>query len=429
MTSTMMITLAVTLVMAVLFLWGKFPFGLVTMSCMVVLVLSGVLTLSEGFAGLVSQTVILIAAMLAMAGALRKTDLPYKLQGLMGILNGKNNVALLLVMLVFFLISTSILPAEVVILLILSVVTVLPEDSPVKPSRIILPLLMVYLCWGFAVPVGIGATEDFSANAYMQGLVPDSTQLFVLGDNFKMKIIPTLVACVYFLFIWKKLPVHEINMEGVSSPKVEKSNLKLWQQVVVYVGFIAVIVVMLFNSYFGTTLMYTLPAAFVCIYGFTGILTPKEIVAGCASDVVWMLGGILGVTTALTNSGAAEAIGNALLPLISWTDNGFIILLIISTFTGLMTTFLSNSGTRGVLIPLVTSLAVTAGIDPRSLAGCVCVSCWFAFCFPSGSTTSAYYYALGKYNPIKMLKYTVPLLILEIFATAISVSILFPPFG
>lgn len=47
MTTTMAITLAVTAVMAVLFLWGKFPFGLVTMSCSLVLVLTGVSTLSE----------------------------------------------------------------------------------------------------------------------------------------------------------------------------------------------------------------------------------------------------------------------------------------------------------------------------------------------------------------------------------------------
>ena len=347
MTTSMAITLGVTLVMAILFLSGKFPFGLVTMSCSLVLIATGVLSLSEGFAGLTNQIVILIGAMFAMTGALQKTNLPYMMSQLIGKLNGKSDNMLMAAMLIVFLVVSTVLPAEVVTLLLISFVALLPEESAIKPSRVVLPCLLIGASWAFAFPVGLGATTDYTANVYMEGIVTDSSQFFVLGDLFKMRIIPTIVVMLYCFFIWRKVPVHDINMESVSASQVKKSEMPMWRQAIVYISFIAVIITMLFSGVFGT-LMYYLPAICVCVYGFTGIMNAKEIVNGVACDTVWMLGGILGVTTALTNTGAAALLGNLLLPLISWTNNGFLILLVICAFTAVMTTFLSNTGTWAV---------------------------------------------------------------------------------
>lgn len=429
MTTTMAITLVITVIMAVLFLWGKFPFGLVTMSCMLAMVVTGVLSLSEGFAGLTNTSVILVASMFAMTAALQKTDVPYYMTRLITKLEGKSDYLLMGAIIIVFLITSTVLPGEMVTLLVISFVALLPEGSEVTPGRIVMPCLMLGACWAFAVPVGLGATVDYTANVYMEGIVTDSSQFFVLGNMFSMRIIPTIVVALYCLFIWKRLPKnHEINMDNVTAGEVRRSPLPQWKQILVYFSFIAVIFVMLFSSKFGM-LMYYLPAIFVCIYGFTGILSAKEIVNGVACDTVWMLVGILGVSAGLTASGAVTLLGNLLVPLVSWTDNGFLILLLVGGFTALMTTFLSNTGTVGVMSPLAASVAVAAGMDPRSLVAAVTINAMYAFCFPSGSTTCAFAYALGKYNPIKSLKYTVPLLILVVVATAFSISLIFPPFG
>ena len=428
MTTTMAITLAVTAVMAVLFLWGKFPFGLVTMSCSLVLVLTGVSTLSEGLTGLTNTSVILVASMFAMTAALQKTDVPYYMTKLIGKLEGKSDYLLMGAIIVIFLIATTVLPIEVITLLVVSFVALLPKGSAMTPARVILPLLILGCTWNFAFPVGLGATMDAMANVYMEGIVSDSTLLFSVGDLFTMRIIPTAAVALYALFLWKRIPDHEINMDNMQAGEGKRSELPKWKNVLVYVTFIAVVIVMLLSGIFGN-LMYYLPAIFVCLYGFTGILSSKEIINGVACDTVWMLVGILGVTTALTNSGAAALLGNLLVPLVSWTSNGFLILVLIGGFTALLTTFLSNFGTIGVLGPLAASLAVAAGMDPRSLVAVVVINGMYAFCFPSGSTTTAFAYALGQYNPIKCLKYTVPCLILVVIATAFSISIICPPFG
>ena len=104
------------------------------------------------------------------------------------------------------------------------------------------------------------------------------------------------------------------------------------------------------------------------------------------------------------------------------------ILVIITSFTAIMTTFLSNSGTVAILTPLVASMAAAAGMDPRALVACVTIGGTYAFCFPSGSTTCAFAYALGEYNPFKVMKFTLPLLVILVLATAASANFFFPVF-
>ena len=83
------VTFAVVIVMAALFLQGKYSFGLITMACAVVLVMTGVLTIPEAFAGFSNSSVILIAVMITMTAALQKTSFPQKISQLFRIFDGK----------------------------------------------------------------------------------------------------------------------------------------------------------------------------------------------------------------------------------------------------------------------------------------------------------------------------------------------------
>lgn len=424
MTSTMLITLIVTAIMAFLFLWGKFPFGLCTMSCMVVLVLTGVLTVPEGFAGLSNMSVVLVGSMFALSAALQKTNLLYNAKVFLNKLNIKNDMILVFALLIIFLVLEIVMPGMVCMVLIASFLQVLPNESEVTPSRIILPMLMMNVCWEMAVPVGVGATMDFQANAYMEGIVAPEHML-ALGNLFSVRIVPTIITFLYILFIWKRMPKRPLSQGNLAAQEIKKSELKPWQQIQIYVMFIAVIMTMLFSNFFGG-LMWILPAACVCVLGFTKTMSTKEIVSSVANNTVWMLVGIMAVTSALSKSGAADLVGNALLPMISWTNNSYLILVTITAFTVLMTTFLSNTGTIAVLTPLVASAAVAAGMDPRAMVCCVAVGGTYAFCFPSGSTTCAFAYALGEYNPFKVMKYTLPLLILLVLVTPLCANFIFP---
>lgn len=68
-----MVSLIVALIMGVLFLTNRFPFGLVTITCCAVLVVTRVLSVEEAFSGFANQTVIMTSAMMVLGEALSKT--------------------------------------------------------------------------------------------------------------------------------------------------------------------------------------------------------------------------------------------------------------------------------------------------------------------------------------------------------------------
>ena len=57
------------------FCLGKWPFGLTTMTCCILLVLTGVMTIEEAFSGFAMKNFILIAGMYVLTDAFGKTSL------------------------------------------------------------------------------------------------------------------------------------------------------------------------------------------------------------------------------------------------------------------------------------------------------------------------------------------------------------------
>lgn len=431
MTIQVLLTLITVAVMAVLLLSGKFSFGLITISCAAFLGVVGIIGPADVFSGFANPTVILTASMFGLTAALQKTNLPYKAQGLLGAFKGKSNFVLVLAIFAVYMIMNLVMPGIVCIVLIANFLLLMPEDSKVKPHRIILPILMLMSTWEMSVPIGMGAAVDFQTNMLMEGLVTDPSKLFVLGDTFHIRLILTGIALVYTLIIWRFMPGENLGLGDTNITAPQESTLAPWRQYLIYALFVINIIVMIFNSAFGN-LMWILPAFSLCVIGLSGAMSPRELVTSCANNAVWMVVGVSAVSTAMTKSGAADALGQVMLPLISWTENSFLILMMVSLLTAVCTMFVSNTGTKAVLIPLVTTIALKAGMDPRSLAICVTVCSYFDYILPSGSANSAFVYGYAKYNALKMLKmlkYTIPLFLISIAATAVIASILFPPFG
>lgn len=88
----MYLVLAITIFMIVMFIVGKIPYGVTTMTCCALLALTGVMTVPEAFSGLSNSTTILIAGMLALATAFGKTSAVSRIRGLLT--RAKNKTAL-----------------------------------------------------------------------------------------------------------------------------------------------------------------------------------------------------------------------------------------------------------------------------------------------------------------------------------------------
>ncbi len=420
------IVLAVTVFMMVMFIWHKVPFGVTTMTCCVILAATGCVSLNQAFGGFANKIVVLIAPMLAMSNVLTRTALVEKISSMLNALKGRQGMLLVIAFYAVGIIFAQFIPTTAAIAILVVFLSTLGDTGEITANRMLLPLLGVMVAWKFRTPIGLGATTFAQLNAYAEGILGKDTQYAIqLMDPFKFAIIPGVLLTIYCLFFWKLMPKSDVlNTEELAKKQKSDGLLPQPKQNIVYIVFIACMGIMLFMS--SSSMMYLAPAAGVLILIYTGCISVPDAVKGMTADMTWMLAGVLVVSDAIGSSGAGEMIGSALLKVLGGMNSPFLVCLIFSAVTVIMTTFISNMGTQSVLIPIAASVALAGGWDPRGLILIIGTANYMAIAFPSGSGEAAVAFATAGYNPAKVLKFTLPFILIAVIGCTLSAWLLYP---
>jgi len=423
--SQVTIVLLITLFMIVMFLWNKFPFGVTTMTCCLLLAATGVVDLGTAFTGFGNKIVVLIAPTLALSMALQKTALVGKISEKLNKMKNEKGIVLVLCFFAVAAIFSQFIPSTAALTILVLFLNELDDTGDITANRLLLPVLGVMCAWKFRLPIGMGAATFATLNGFSEGILGNNPEYQItLLDPFKFAIIPIIVLTIYCIFCWKLMPKSD-KLDTSALKKKEVELLPPAKQKIVYAVFIVVMALMLLNQYTGNWL-YLAPAAGILVLIYTGCLDVKTCVTAMTSDMIWMLAGVLVVADALGASGAGELIGQFILNILGDNPSGLSVMLLFSTATVLMTTFISNMGTQSVLIPIAASVALAAGWDPRGLILIIGTANYFALGFPSGSGEAAVAFAAGGYNPGKVLKFTLPYMILAILSCTVSALIFYP---
>ena len=395
--SHLTIVLLVTLFMMVMFIWHKVPFGVTAMTCCLILAATGVVDLKSAFIGFGNKTVVLIAPILALSSVLTKTALVDKISGTLNMVQGKSGMMLIIAFYAVAALFSQFVPSTAALAILVVFLTTLNKSGEITANRLLLPLLGVMVAWKFRLPIGLGATTFATLNGFYEGIVGEGNPQYMISllDPTKLK-------------------------KGAVVEKLPQSK-----QMIVYIVFTVVMLCLIFNQ-ITKNWMYLAPAAGVIILIFTGCIDAKDASKDMTQDMIWMLAGVLIVADAIGSSGAGEVIGQFILNIIGQNPSQFKVMLIFSAATVIMTTFISNMGTQSVLIPIAASVALAAGWDPRGLVLIIGTANYFAVGFPSGSGECAVAFAAGEYNPAKVLKFTLPYMILAILSCAVSATLFYP---
>ena len=403
----MYIVLAITLFMMVMFIWNKVPFGVTTMTCCLLLAMFGIVDIPKAFGGFGNKIVVLIAPMLVLSAALGKTSLVMKISSVLNAAKGKRGTVLILVFYAVGMVMAQFIPTTAAISILVIFLLTLDNAGDITPKRLLLPLLG-------------------TLNGMYEEVIGDHPEYMLsMLDPFKVAIIPMVVLTIYCLFAWKLMPKEEgINQDALKKTSTEK-QLTDAQEMIVYGVFVVVMLLMLLNKYTGN-MLYLAPAAGVLVLIYTKVVSVPEAVKGLTADMTWMLAGVLIVADALGSTGAGDMIGNAILSILGENPSSVTVMFVFSFATVIMTTFLSNMATQSVLIPIAASVALAAGWDPRGLVLIIGTCNYYALGFPSGSGEAAVCFAAGGYNPLKVMKFTFPYMIIAAISTAVSAQLLFP---
>lgn len=426
------IVLAIMVFMIIGFLLNKWPFGVTTMTCCVLLAVTKVFTISEAFSGFSNKTLIMLAGMFALVAAFQKTSLIDKIQASMIRLKNKSGMALLIGMYIVIIAMACFMPTTAIMLVCLMFLVALGDTGDITPSRMTIPCLAMLSVWGGKLPIAMGATSYATMNAVYGGMIENENHLLQVLDMFKVSIIPCLLVTVYCLFAYKFLPSGSIDQAALAArgnkPKKEKEKLPKYQETIIYVVFVVVMLSLFFNKQLGD-LMYIGPALAVLVLIFTKCFSVKEAVSAMTMDSVWMIAGVLVMADALGKTGAGELIGETILKILGGNPSGLMVMFVFAIVTTVMTTFMSNSATANVLMPVAATVAVAAGWDPRGIILIVRFCSNVAIAFPSGSPACGIAYATCGLKLGQTLKFTLPLIAIAVVSVVFCANFFFPVYG
>ncbi|PLS23729.1 dATP pyrophosphohydrolase [Amylibacter cionae] len=117
---------------------------------------------------------------------------------------------------------------------------------------------------------------------------------------------------------------------------------------------------------------------------------------------------MLGIGSALQESGAVALLANGVAPMLHGLPPFFVIWAIY-LLTSVLTELVSNNAVAVVVTPIAIALATVLGIDPRPLVIAVMVAASASFATPIGYQTNTLVYGPGGYSFTDFLKIGVPL--------------------
>ena len=151
----------------------------------------------------------------------------------------------------------------------------------------------------------------------------------------------------------------------------------------------------------------------------SGCLPLSEARASIDLQVLLTIAAALGVGSALTESGAANAIATTL---VAWVSHPYMLLIVVYLLTMLMTEMITNVAVAAMLLPLAIAVAVTGGHNPRPFIMAISLAASLSFLTPVGYQTNLMVLGPGGYKARDYLRAGLPLAIL----VAITALILIP---
>ncbi len=385
MNTQLIITLLILAFMIFMFVWQKYPMGITTMTCCTLLAVFGILKPAEAFAGFTNQSIILVAPMMALSSAITKTSLVPMIRKKVDDLSGKTGMILIVFFYLVVIAFVQFIPATATFSIMVVFLTTMSNDGEVTPSRLLMPMLGISCAWKGFLPIGMGATAFATINARYATIITEEAYMLQMFDKFKVMILPVVCLTIYCLIFWRVLPKEgKISTSGLKDVK-ETPVLPKAQEKLVYIVFTAVMAVLVLNKWTGS-LMYVAPAA-------------------------------------------GDMIGNGILSVLGGNPSSLMVTFLFTTVCIVMTTVMSNSATSNILYTVAATVCLAGGWDPRGVMLIIAIANVISLGFPSGAAETALIYAAGNYEVSKVLKFTIPYIIIAIVTISLSANFWFPIYG
>ena len=409
----MIITLAIIILMVVVIISDKLPFGTPALLAAALLVVFNQADIATAFSGFTDKNVIMIMGFMACMAALQKTKVIYDLQGLLGKVAAKGGIAGFALLMVAIMAIGNLISGTAYYVLVISIIATIPYNKNLPNSRILLPAAFASGMAGW-LPNGVVLFTGLVASLVSSAGGGDVT--VSIGKFCMMNIVWSVIYLVWSIIGHKLLPDRDISGAEVEGAVPEKKEfvpvLSNTQQTVVYVGYVAMVVAMIFLDKLPGESGYALPVVIAGLFLCIGALNFKEMIGNMFSPVMIMMASVVGVAAAMGNCGLSGFLGEKVAVMLGGSPSLMVLVFVFALMTSISATLTGASfGSIFIFAPIGIALCLQFGYSPIPLALACVKAGWINWFLPIDGLP-ALAMGTGKYKLTEFWKYILPLWVL-----------------
>ncbi len=408
----------------IMFIWEKIPVALTSMIVCVGLILTGVLTPDEAFAGFVDSSVIIYVPMFIIGCAFFDTGMAEKVGAVVTRFAKTERMTTVAVMSVTGLMSGFLSNTGTVAVLLPVVIGIVARSGYAR-SRLLLPLV-------YAATMGgnlslIGSPGNMIAQSVLQHSLGLSFGFF----EYACTGLPLLICGIlYFAFLGHKFlpdPSKCVPAETIYDEKKADDDVPQWKQYASLIILIFTVLAMIFEDRIGIRLYVSgCVGAIILVLG--GIISEKQAYKSIDMRVIFLASGTLALAKALEKSGGSQIIVDAVIGALGHNPSPLFLTFVVFVTACILTNFMSNTVTTALLAPVAISIATRIGADPKAVLMATVIGGSCAFASPIGTAPNAMVLSAGGYHFKDYLKAGLPLILIAIIVNMILLPVFFPFF-
>ena len=426
--NSMVICLIIFAVMIILFFNRKIPMAFTSMGVIVALYVAGCVDKATVFAGFGNNNVLTMAGMFIVAAGLSRTQMVNNITKLLyRVNNGSFTRVLASYILVIFLLGQFVPSLPAMFAMVYPLVISMCKQLKCSPSKMMYPIAVTVVSTSFVIePIGPYAAWFVTQNGYLESYGWTGSLLSMWSET--MVFLPTaLVTLLLTIFVLPKLMPDQPETETAAITGPDITNNEALSPVREFLGygiFIATVI----------GLMLGLPSWAVTMAGATavvlsGVLDEQTALIRMNMSIVLLYAGVTVMGEALSNTGAAQLLGDLAASALSGVRNGYIIGAVFYLVSFLMTSFLYNRATTTVLIPILIISCSSIGCDPRGPVILCSLASMSSLITPMPNPVVPMAMQAGGYTQKTILRVgIIPAIVRGIVGVAIAMTI-FPAFS
>lgn len=394
--SPLVITMLILLFTFIALLSGKLSYGVVGATIISLLIITGVLDVSEALAGFSNTNVAIMLCMMVLSGALMKTSLVEHIVGLVRNV-GHSERALIAGFGLIAAAMSQFMNAFVAVACLLPLITGLCSQLNIKRTKVIYPVMIIALTWIFLFPVGMGASTIAQMNGYLESF--GSEFRFNMMDMTIGRLPGVILNTLFCIFILPRVCPDKPSVEFRDDlgREVAKSTLSKPREILCYIIAVVMVVLMILAGTIGIQ-VYTVAIVGASALTLFGILSEKEAFQSINFGMVFFFAAILPLSTALTKTGASDVIADAIITILGGSTNPWLISTVFVLVCFVATQFLSNTGCVQVFTPLALMVCVQLNMNPVGIMSLVNIGCCASYLTPMANPGIPLTMSAGGYS-------------------------------